>query len=71
MAGLIESARALDYGHEGVGDDAFCLPGAGPPERPRGQWIAREVNGLWGARKDRIGTGNADLLGVGTRLTLG
>jgi hypothetical protein len=47
MAGLIESARALDYGHEGVGDDAFCLPGAGPPERPRGQWIAREVNGLW------------------------
>jgi LysM domain len=32
--------------------------------------IAREVNRLWELNKDRIGTGNPDLLKVGTRLTL-
>lgn len=33
--------------------------------------IAREVNRLWELNKDRIGTGDPDLLKVGTRLTLG
>jgi nucleoid-associated protein YgaU len=32
--------------------------------------IAREVNRLWELNKDRIGTGDPDLLKVGTRLTL-
>ena len=32
--------------------------------------IAREVNRLWELNQDRIGTGDPDLLMVGTRLTL-
>ena len=32
--------------------------------------IAREVNRLWELNKDRIGTGNPDLLRVGTKLSL-
>jgi len=32
--------------------------------------IAREVHRLWELNKDRIGTGNPDLLMVGTRLVL-
>jgi nucleoid-associated protein YgaU len=32
--------------------------------------IAREVNRLWHLNKARIGTGNPDLLAVGTRLEL-
>jgi nucleoid-associated protein YgaU len=32
--------------------------------------IAREVNRLWGLNKDRIGTGDRNLLMVGTRLRL-
>jgi nucleoid-associated protein YgaU len=32
--------------------------------------IAREVNRLWELNSDRIGTGDPDLLMVGTRLTL-
>ena len=32
--------------------------------------IAREVNRLWERNRDRIGTGDPDVLRVGTRLTL-
>jgi nucleoid-associated protein YgaU len=32
--------------------------------------VAREVNRLWELNKDRIGTGDRDLLVIGTRLRL-
>jgi len=47
----------------GIAED-HLRPGAGPAE------IAREVNRLWELNADRIGTGQPDLLMVGTVLRL-